>query len=270
MKKAGCISISYGVESGSPRILKNIQKHITVEQIIRASEITKKSGIQMTFFLIVGSPGENEESINETICLLEKTKPHSILVSIMNLTPDVALCHKQNIPVDEWFKKMLTPIYYTTELNFDKLEIFVTQIHKEFEKNKGSYSFNELVQRVRQNSTTDFQAFNYLGTFYLGKGLLEDALICFVKAIEINPGYAQAHNNLGVVLARAGKKQKAIEEFEKAIRQNPEDVSALNNLGRAYLEIGLREKGKKCFENVLIIDSQNKSATENLERMNKG
>ncbi|MBU0615662.1 MAG: B12-binding domain-containing radical SAM protein, partial [Nanoarchaeota archaeon] len=137
MKKAGCISISYGIESGSQKILNNLNKHINLGQINKATKNTKIHGMQLSFFLIVGSPGEDEQSIHETIEMLKNTRPHNIMVSIMNLTPDIALA--KYVPIDLWFKKMTKPIYYTKELNIEKLEEFTKEIYLEFDKVRGHY-----------------------------------------------------------------------------------------------------------------------------------
>jgi len=69
--------ISYGVESGSKTILKNINKNIDYDQIIKTFEITKKCGIKTRVSLMVGNPGENELSIKETIELLSIIRPHA-------------------------------------------------------------------------------------------------------------------------------------------------------------------------------------------------
>ena len=62
MAEAGCAEIGVGVESGSNRILRAINKRTTVEDNTRARQIAKKYGIRFKAFLIVGLPGETEET----------------------------------------------------------------------------------------------------------------------------------------------------------------------------------------------------------------
>ena len=77
------------------------------------------------------------------------------------------------------------------------------------------------------------------GTAYLNKGMLDEAIAEYKKAIEINPNDAMAHNNLGLaylglVYLDIGMYDKAIAEFKKAIKVSPEYADADNNLAVAY------------------------------------
>jgi radical SAM superfamily enzyme YgiQ (UPF0313 family) len=67
MKRAGCILIYYGVESGSQRVLNLMKKHIKIEQIVRAIKWTKEAGIETLASFIIGFPGETRKDIEETI-----------------------------------------------------------------------------------------------------------------------------------------------------------------------------------------------------------
>jgi anaerobic magnesium-protoporphyrin IX monomethyl ester cyclase len=75
MHRAGCRQIDYGVESGDPKILKTLDKRITVEEIRETFRITKKAGITTLANMLVGSPGESKESIGSTIMLLKEIEP---------------------------------------------------------------------------------------------------------------------------------------------------------------------------------------------------
>lgn len=69
MRKAGCEHISMAVESGSDKILKNINKAITVEQAIEAAKIIKGAGIKLKAFFMHSLPGETYEDIKKTVFL---------------------------------------------------------------------------------------------------------------------------------------------------------------------------------------------------------
>jgi len=67
MASVGCKRIYYGIESGNPKILKNIHKDIRLEQIKKTIELTQKYGIKALGFFMVGNPGETKESVENTI-----------------------------------------------------------------------------------------------------------------------------------------------------------------------------------------------------------
>jgi len=67
MRRGGVYSITFGIESGSPRILQKIKKNITVEHIERQVKKVKKYGFYTQAFFIVGFPYERKRDIEETI-----------------------------------------------------------------------------------------------------------------------------------------------------------------------------------------------------------
>jgi radical SAM superfamily enzyme YgiQ (UPF0313 family) len=70
MEKAGCESVAVGIESGSERVQRVIQKKVTVQKIReQARMIAGCSGIKITGFFMIGFPDETEKEIWETIRL---------------------------------------------------------------------------------------------------------------------------------------------------------------------------------------------------------
>ncbi|MEX2683371.1 MAG: radical SAM protein [Candidatus Sigynarchaeota archaeon] len=82
MKTAGCIRISYGIESGSPRMLKKMNKNITIKQIKQAIALTKKVGISIYAFFIYGLPGETIQDLKYTRQLMHEIQPDFVSQSV--------------------------------------------------------------------------------------------------------------------------------------------------------------------------------------------
>ncbi len=85
MRKTGCKEIWYGVESLDNEILKITNKKQTVDQIMRAINMTLESGILVMANLIVGLPGESDESLQKMFDFVENSPV--VPASIKYLTP---------------------------------------------------------------------------------------------------------------------------------------------------------------------------------------
>ena len=78
MKRAGCWMIAYGFETGSQKVLDNVKKGITINQIKDVAKWTEESGIKAWGYFIIGLPGETKESIDETIKLSKELPLYSV------------------------------------------------------------------------------------------------------------------------------------------------------------------------------------------------
>jgi len=82
MKKAGCWSIHYGIESGSQRLLDLIQKDVTIKQIKDALVLTKKAGIEIKAFFMIGLPTETRMESLQTLKFMKEVNPDWVQVTI--------------------------------------------------------------------------------------------------------------------------------------------------------------------------------------------
>jgi anaerobic magnesium-protoporphyrin IX monomethyl ester cyclase len=67
MKKAGCVRVFFGLESGNNAVLALMNKQTTTAEARRAVLTMKEAGIQIGAFFIVGYPGETDNTILDTL-----------------------------------------------------------------------------------------------------------------------------------------------------------------------------------------------------------
>jgi anaerobic magnesium-protoporphyrin IX monomethyl ester cyclase len=91
MKQANCCGLYFGLESGSNRVLKAIDKRITVDQIIRVSEMVCECGIPTASAVLMGLPGETREDMEETLKLMKRVKTDLFDVNIYAPLPGTSL-----------------------------------------------------------------------------------------------------------------------------------------------------------------------------------
>lgn len=111
MRAAGCIATSIGIESGSARILEQIRKGETKEQIQKGAALVKKHGMNIGAFVMFGFPSETTDEMQETLRFTIGLKPDHIIPSIVTPYPgtriyDDALAGgllRESSAWEEWF-----------------------------------------------------------------------------------------------------------------------------------------------------------------------
>ena len=87
MYRAGFRWLLAGFESGSPKILKAMNKRVTREQNTKCLEIAKQHGLKIKALMSIGHPGESEETLAETHRWLLGVKPDDLDVTIITVYP---------------------------------------------------------------------------------------------------------------------------------------------------------------------------------------
>lgn len=91
LKAAGCERIHYGVEAGTPEILKVLRKDIDLDQVREAFRITREVGIETLAYFMIGSPTETREQILKTIDLAVELAPDYVNFSVTTPYPSTDL-----------------------------------------------------------------------------------------------------------------------------------------------------------------------------------
>ncbi|MGD0338305.1 MAG: tetratricopeptide repeat protein [Bacteroidota bacterium] len=108
------------------------------------------------------------------------------------------------------------------------------------------------------------KAYNGLGNAYYGKANYDKAMSLWEKAIELDPKYAAAYNNLGNAYKDKGNYDKAIPLYEKSIELDSNFAAAYNNLGLAYVDKGNYDKAMSLYEKAIELDPKDAVAYYNL------
>lgn len=82
LAELGCWRIWIGAESGSQRILDAMERGVTVEQVLFATQAAKRHGIQVGMFLMWGYEGETVDDIAATVELVRRADPDIFLTTV--------------------------------------------------------------------------------------------------------------------------------------------------------------------------------------------
>jgi len=114
MKRAGCRTIWFGVESGSPHILRKLNKRVSLQQVVQAFKLCREEGIRISCSLMLGIPGETMIDMKATFKFAKKLNPDWCQFNIFVAYPGSGL-------YDEVMEKCL----------YDRMEDFVAYVKTE-------------------------------------------------------------------------------------------------------------------------------------------
>lgn len=94
LKKAGCNRIHYGVESGSQKIQKILKKNLDINKIKEIFKITKKAGIEVLGYFMIGCPDENKKDLYDTFDLIKILPMDYLHITILTPFPGTEIYKK--------------------------------------------------------------------------------------------------------------------------------------------------------------------------------
>src|SRR5512134_3764066 len=104
---------------------------------------------------------------------------------------------------------------------------------------------------ARRIDPSDAGAHNNLGVLYYQKGLVEEAIAEFVRALELDPKMQVAQANLDIAYRDSGHYDRRITDLRERVRRSPEDREARWELGRAHAALGRHADAIAEFEALL-------------------
>jgi radical SAM superfamily enzyme YgiQ (UPF0313 family) len=117
MVSAGCDAFEFGTDSGSPSMLKNLDKSFGVEDIRAASRLCVEQGVDFAHYILFGGPGETVETVMESFSLMDEVAPTAVIgmtgIRIYPGTPLHRLALEENVVDAE--TDLLEPLFYVSE-----------------------------------------------------------------------------------------------------------------------------------------------------------
>jgi serine/threonine protein kinase len=101
------------------------------------------------------------------------------------------------------------------------------------------------------------------GASFCELGKLEEAIVCFDRALAIEPRYGHAWSNKGVVLYSLGRNDEALRCFENALNIDCRDTMAWCNAANVLSTLGRHEKAIECCDKALALDPHDPTTWNN-------
>jgi len=141
MREAGCHTVSFGVESANPEILRRIRKRITPEQVVEAVRMAVDAGVTPHASFILGLPGETPETMKETAEFGERIKSMGAIYGFHLLAPfpgtevrDQCETHGIRILTSDWREYHANrAIVETPDVTRGMMDDVVSKWQKEFD-----------------------------------------------------------------------------------------------------------------------------------------
>lgn len=244
MRRAGCVQIQLGVESGSPRLRKQLGKPFSDERLEAAVTACRKVGMRVSFYLISGIPGEASADYEATRRLVETLKPASLVISRLVKFPGTQL--SADTPDAEWFDRPEPEFPVVTGAQADKHDAALQGLA---DVTGEALPFTEAELKAA-SALLDHAppAMLALGECYEDQGADDAAESIYQKILSERPGYVWAALNYADLLMAQDAFQQAIPLLKQLCGQVPNWPYPLSRLGEALVGIGQEKAGKDLLE----------------------
>ena len=167
MREAGCIRISYGVESADPIVLNAIHKSRRPGLTEEVFQMTREAGIESFAYFMLGLPGETKKTLRLNKKLIKTIQPDYIQFTVLTPFPgsEIFERHKDHLP-HQWARYQMAntkqrPLIQLGELDFNEQLKAVRSMYRWFYLNpkfilkrlrKDIQNFQDLLFFIRKAS----------------------------------------------------------------------------------------------------------------------
>ncbi len=132
MRESGCITIFIGVESADQQSLDRMNKNTTVEKIVTAFKVARKTGMRTIASVALGMPNDTKKSMNRTIKFVHSLKPNYAIYTLATPYPGTKFYQEafenNAIKIKDWSKyTLISPIVETVDCSLSDLRKIQTR-----------------------------------------------------------------------------------------------------------------------------------------------
>ena len=212
MRQAGCIQISYGIESANREVRRLLDKRIRLNDVRAAFAATRRCGILPRAYFIYGCPGDSWQTMQENLDLMAEIKPLGAIFYILDIYPGTRLyadyLERSGQTDDLWLAPIEDILYYETDPDMDQ----------------------ETVKAYGDFLRTGF--YRMLPSFAEGIELTEDPVFHPLHADFLSRLAMTFHQgDLARIAAIPGKRRAAERLYRRALDYHPD--------ARAFLGLGM-------------------------------
>jgi hypothetical protein len=133
MRRAGCVGVNFGADSGDPGMLRRLGRDFGSENIEDAVAACRRAGMATMLDLLLGGPGESEDSLRRTIAFMQRVRPDRVGVSLgVRLYPGTALMRQVTAAPDRrgliGGPEAADPLYYLAPAVADSAAALLTRL----------------------------------------------------------------------------------------------------------------------------------------------
>lgn len=233
------LAIAYGEKGKFEKAIKEFKIAIKLNENF--------SDTRFNLAIALEKNSDIESAINEYNIAL-KLKPDNI-IAMLNLAK--ILLEKGELDKAESILKNTLRIAETT--SFDNVESFY---------NTYKSTINEII--VKNKESVIVESLNNLGIIDMKKGNIDESIVMFNKALQINNNDGNLHYNLAQANSKKGLTAIAESEYKKAIKLKPSIAEAHNSLGVIYYGQARQEDAFREFKTAVTLKPNFANAHKNL------
>jgi anaerobic magnesium-protoporphyrin IX monomethyl ester cyclase len=167
MKRAGCLRVFFGIESGNDSVLKIMNKNITTFQAKQAVYAAKAAGLQVGAFFMMGYTGESNGTVLDTIRFASDLPLDYLSFTLPYPIPGTPLYERvkdKGVAIDDWeepknYGLIRHKLLYTSGFSETKLKFAIAKAHAQFfgHKHLGKTGYNVVAKPFERLTDLTFE-----------------------------------------------------------------------------------------------------------------